>query len=103
MSNPFQQSVIDAVAAHMNEDHEEDSLLIVRSLGKRPEATAATMSSMDGNGVDFDAVIDGATQNVRVPWSRPLTERGEVRVEITQMYHDACAMLGITPRDAAEH
>lgn len=102
-TNPFTQDVIDAVRDHMNLDHQDDSLLIVRSLGKRPEATAATMAGMDGSAIEFDATIDGSQQVVRVPWSEQLTERGQVRVEVTRMYHEACATLGITPREAAEH
>ncbi len=101
--NPFSQDVIDAVRDHMNLDHEGDSLLIVQSLGERPQATAATMSDMDGDAIEFDATIDGASEKVRVAWSERLTERGQVRVEVTRMYHDACAKMGIAPREAAEH
>ena len=102
-TNPFSQDIIDAVRDHMNLDHQDVSLLIVRSLGDRPQATAATMSGMDGSAIEFDATIDGSQTTVRVPWSEPLTERGQVRVEVTRMYHEACAALGITPREAAEH
>ncbi|UWZ40364.1 DUF2470 domain-containing protein [Dactylosporangium roseum] len=87
----------------MNLDHPEDSLLIVRSLGGRPDATAATVSGLDGAGIDFAATVDGASRIVRVPWSTPLTERPQIRVEVTRMYHDACAMLGVPPRQAEEH
>lgn len=102
-TNPFSQDIIDAVCDHMNLDHQDDSLLIVKALGSHPEATAATMSGMDGTAIEFDATIDGARQTVRVPWSEPLSERGQVRVEVTRMYHDSCAKLGIAPREAAEH
>lgn len=101
--NPFSADVIDAVRDHMNLDHQDDSLLIVRSLGGRPEATAATMSGMDGTAIEFDATIGGAPETVRVPWSEPLSERGQVRVEVTRMYHEACASLGIAPREAGDH
>ena len=40
---------------------------------------------------------------IRVPWSRPLTERAEIRAEVVRMYHEACAALGIEPRAAKEH
>ncbi len=101
--NPFSEQVIAAVRDHMNLDHTEDSLLIVKSLGGQPDATEAEMSGMDGAGLDFLAKIDGKDTTVRVPWSEPLTERAQVRVEITRMYYDACAALGITPREAQEH
>lgn len=96
----------DAVAAicrHMNEDHTEDSLLIVRALGGRPAAQQASMSGLDAEAAIFDAVVDGVTESVRVPWSEPVTERAQVRAEVVQMYHRACDASGIEPRAAAEH
>lgn len=101
--NPFPQQVIQAVKDHMNLDHNDDSLLIVRSLGSTPNATAAEVSSMDGNALEFAAVVDGNDTTVTVPWSEPISERPQIRVEIERMYHEACAALGVKPRDAAEH
>lgn len=103
MSNPFNQQVIDAVTGHMNEDHPEDNLLIVKALGHQPAATAAVMTTMDGDAAEFEAQVDGASQVVRVPWSKPLSERGEVRVEVTRMYYEACELLGVEPRAAEQH
>lgn len=102
-TNPFAQNVIDAVVDHMNEDHPEDALLIVRALGAVPDATAASTKGLDGSGIDFEAVVDGSTRTVRVPWSEELNERPQIRVEVTRMYHEACAALGVTPRTAEEH
>lgn len=101
--NPFSPQVIDAVADHMNTDHPEDSLLIVRSLGARPDASAASVGGLDGDGIDFTAVINGTDETVRVPWSEPLTERTQIRVEVTRMYYEACEALGVQPRAAEEH
>lgn len=101
--NPFTQHVIDAVRDHMNLDHTDDSLLIVRSLGKEPSATEAEVATMDGNVLVFKAVVDGSSREVSVPWSEPLTERPQIRVEIERMYHEACAALGVKPRDPEEH
>ncbi|MEO6821095.1 MAG: DUF2470 domain-containing protein [Candidatus Nanopelagicales bacterium] len=101
--NPFNQQIVDAVAHHMNLDHPEDSLLIVRSLGEQPAATEASVSGLDGDSITFDAVIEGRQQAVRVPWSTPLTERTQIRVEVTAMYYDACKALGVQPREAQAH
>lgn len=102
-TNPFSQQIIDAVAAHMNEDHPEDSLLIVRALGQRADATAASVSGLDGHSIEFEAIIDGKPESVRVPWSEPITQRPQIRAEVTRMYYDACAALGVPPRAAEEH
>ncbi|WP_433062363.1 DUF2470 domain-containing protein [Dactylosporangium sp. CS-033363] len=98
MTQPFTEDVIAAVSRHMNEDHEDDSLLIVRALGGRPDAIGATMTGMDGSGIDFTATVNGQQIPVRVPFSRPLTERAEVRPEVVRMYREACAALGLPAR-----
>ena len=102
-ASPFNQQIVDAVADHMNLDHPEDSLLIVRSLGGQPTATEASVSDLDGESITFTALVDGTSQPVRVPWSTPLTERPQIRTEVTRMYYEACAQLGVTPRQAEEH
>jgi hypothetical protein len=96
--------VIAAIARHMNDDHVDDSLLIVQTLGGRPDATNVFMSGLDGDGVIFDVTSDTERGiEVRVPWSAPIVERPQVRQEVVRMYVDACAQAGITPRQAGEH
>ncbi len=94
---------VDAICRHMNSDHADDSLLIVRALGGRPTAQQASMSGLDAEAAVFEAVVDGVTETVRVPWSEPVTERAQVRAEVVQMYQRACSASGIEPRAAAEH
>lgn len=117
--NPFTPDVVAAVMAHMNDDHRDDSLVIVRGLGGRPEATAAWMSGMDADGIDFAVTVpvgedrpDGAGNGsgdevseevtVRVPFAERLSERAQVRLEVVRMYGEACAALGIEP-PSGEH
>ena len=100
---PFTPEIVAAVTAHMNGDHPEDNLLIARSLGGRPDATAATMTGFDEVGAQFDATVDGALVPFVVPWAVPITERATIRVEVVGMYHEACAALGVAPRQAGEH
>jgi len=102
-ANPFNEEIIAAVATHMNRDHAEDSLLIVKALGNRPDATSAEVVALDGTTIDFKAVVDGAEEIVRVPWNTAVTERSQIRIEVTRMYHDACAALGVEPATAGEH
>jgi putative heme iron utilization protein len=101
--NPFAPDVVEAVAEHMNDEHEDDSLLIVRALGGVPEASEATVAHLDGTGVDFRVVVDGAQRTVRVPWSRPLNERPEIRAEFVRMYQESAKKLAITPRQSGQH
>ncbi|GAA2796821.1 DUF2470 domain-containing protein [Saccharopolyspora taberi] len=101
--NPFDQQVVDAVVRHMNEDHAADSLLIVRALGGLPEATSATATGVDGEAISFDAQAGEGGVEVRIPWSRPLTERAEIRAEVVRMHREACDILGVPPRTGGDH
>lgn len=88
---PFTPEVVAAILAHMNDDHAADSLLIVRA-GGRPDAVAARMTGLDALGGDFAATLpDGGTAAVRIPWSKRLTERAQVRAEVVRLYGEARA------------
>jgi putative heme iron utilization protein len=102
-ADPFTPEISAAVTAHMNGDHVEDNLLIARSLGGQPTATAAVMTGVGPAGAAFDATVDGTTVPVVVPWAVEVADRGTIRVEVVRMYHDACAALGVEPRQAGEH
>ncbi len=93
--NPFSADVVAQIMKHMNNDHAADSVLICRAFGGQPEASAAQMSGMDADGIDFDVTVDGAVVPVRVPFSMRLTERPQVRAEVTRLYHEARALLGL--------
>jgi putative heme iron utilization protein len=96
----FSEDVVAAVKRHMNVDHAEDSLLICRSLGGQPQATAAAMTGMDEHGIDFIASIGEREMTLRLPWSETLSERAQVRIEVVRMYREACEALGMEPRAA---
>ncbi|MEV4349414.1 DUF2470 domain-containing protein [Actinoplanes sp. NPDC049596] len=98
MTEPFPPDVVEQIAHHMNGDHADDNVLIVRALGGIPTATAARMSGLDADAMEFAAVVDGIEVPVRIPFSERLTERRQVRAEAVRMYRDACAALGEEPR-----
>jgi hypothetical protein len=110
----FGPQVVAAIMRHMNDDHADDSVLICRSLGGQPDTVTARMSGMSPAGIEFVADVDEAREVgprevgpreviVVVPWSEPITERGQVRLEVVRMYHEACVALGVEARAAAEH
>ena len=94
----FAPDVVAAVLRHMNTDHADDCAVICRALGGQPDTSTAAMSGLDGDAAYFDAAVGGVVVPVRIPFSHTLTERREIRVEITQMYHDACERLGLPRR-----
>ena len=98
MSEPFPPEVVAQIAHHMNGDHADDNVLIVRGLGGMPAATAARMSGMDADAMEFAAVVNGIEVPVRIPFAERLTERRQVRAEAVRMYREACTALGFEPR-----
>ena len=98
IQDPLTAEVIAAIARHMNDDHAEDSVVIVRALGGQPAATAAVMTGMDADGIDFSAEVAGRSVPVRIPWSERLTERTQVRTEVVRMYEEAREALRFSTR-----
>jgi putative heme iron utilization protein len=98
MTEEFPPEVVAQIAQHMNDDHADDNVLIVRGLGGARAATAARMADMDADGMDFAAAVNGVEVPIRIPFRERLTERRQVRAEAVRMYQDACAALGVDPR-----
>jgi hypothetical protein len=103
MTQGFDDAALTGVLRHMNGDHADDNLLIVRAFSPESEVIAATMIGFDGDGGDWRAQpLTGDEFVVRVPWPRgPITERAEVRREIVALYDESCRRLGIQPRPHA--
>ena len=80
MPHTFDADALAGVLGHMNRDHTDDNLLIVRAFGEAGFA-AATMTGFDGDGGEWAATrADGSTTEVRVAWpGGPISERREVR------------------------
>jgi putative heme iron utilization protein len=97
VTDPFPPEVVEQIAQHMNGDHADDNVLIVRGLGGIPTATAARMSGVDVDAMEFAAVVDGIEVPVRIPFAERLTERRQVRAEAVRMYQEACTALGVEP------
>ncbi len=104
MAHRFDEQIIAGVLRHMNADHVDDNLLIVRAFDGSADGTSeyvtAEMTSFDGDGGSWRAVTaDGSAREVRVRWpGGAITERPEVRREIVALYDEACRRLGVTPR-----
>jgi hypothetical protein len=98
----FPPDVVTAVLRHMNDDHRDDSLVIVRAFGL-PEATSAKMTGFDRDRAWFQATVAGEPIELRVPWGTPVTERAQLRPAVVVLYTSACEALGIPARQPGEH
>lgn len=90
--------VVDAVLAHMNDDHRDDNIVIVRAFAGR-DADAAHMSGLDARGGIWRYTFEGEEHELHLPWSSGETiERPDIRREIVVLYDAACVQLGVEPR-----
>jgi hypothetical protein len=93
----FAPEVVEAVLHHMNDDHTDDNLLIVRAFaGRDPES--ARMIDLDHRGGTWRYTVAGDDAELHLPWSQELRERPQIRREIVALYDAACGQLGIQPR-----
>ncbi len=94
----FPPEIVDAVLRHMNSDHTDDNLVIVRANGV-PDAAQATMTALDAQGGTWRVVAaDDHATDVRIPWTIPVAERADIRKAVVLLYRSACRTLGIEPR-----
>ena len=113
MTHRFDDAVHKAVLAHMNGDHPDDNVLIVRAFSSEPLAAsavsapsavaAATMIGFDGAGGRWRVQpVSGDAFAVDVPWpGGHIQERAHVRREIVALYDESCRLLGVAPRPHA--
>ena len=91
--NPFAPHVVDAVLQHMNEDHAEDCLLIVRMLGGVPDAVAVALTAIDPVGAIYAVGRpQGDAIQVVIPWYSQIAERTAFRTEFARMYREAATL-----------
>jgi Protein of unknown function (DUF2470) len=93
----FPPETVAAVLAHMNSDHNDDNLLIVRAFGDR-DATHAAMTTLDHRGGTWTYAAAGMDRELTLPWTAEISERPEIRREIVVLYDRACGVLGLPTR-----
>src|SRR5690554_4562551 len=96
----FPADVVAAVLRHMNDDHNDDSLLIMRAF-VNPHAVKALMTKLDGERGywSFWTAEDANPEEVAIAWpSGSISERAEIRREIVTLYEQACDQLGLEQR-----
>ena len=94
----FSPDVIAAVLHHMNDDHRDDSVLIVRAFSSA-DVEMAEMVDLDEHGGLWRYTADGEQRELRVDWpGGEIAERPEIRREIVALYDAACERLGVEAR-----
>ncbi|ATQ28088.1 hypothetical protein D092_07340 [Rhodococcus ruber Chol-4] len=93
----FEPAVVAAVTRHMNDDHADDNLLVVRAFAE-PTADVARMTGVHTEFGEWVAEVGGTETTVRVPWLEPVADRAGIRTAVVALYHAACERLGVPPR-----
>jgi heme iron utilization protein len=70
---------VDGILAHLNADHAEACLLLVRRLAGRDDSTAAVATGVDRYGLELDATGPEGTARVRLGFDQPVTTSEAVR------------------------
>ena len=94
----FNSDVVDAVLAHMNDDHRDDNVLIVRAFAGRARRHRGHERPRRPRR-HLALHVRGRRARAALPWSSSeITERPEIRREIVVLYDAACEQLGVEPR-----
>lgn len=88
MSEAITAAVSDRICKHMNDDHADAVLVYAKVYGQTESATAAKMDSIDLQGMNLSAEVDGATVPVRVHFERPLENAKDAHHVLVEMLKD---------------
>ncbi len=89
MSEPITAAVSDRICKHMNDDHADAVLTYVQVFGNTQAATAAKMESIDPDGMNLTAQVDGEAVPVRVAFANPLANAQEAHHVLVDMLKQA--------------
>ena len=85
MAEAITPTVSDRICKHMNDDHADAVLLYAQKFSDATTATAATMQSIDTDGMDLEATVDGQNTSVRVSFERPLADAKDAHHVLVDM------------------
>jgi hypothetical protein len=81
----FDDDVVRAICDYMNADPTEANLTIVQGLTGDRSYTRSELIAFDGEGAVFRAQSPSGEREMRFDWTRPITERAEVREQLFAM------------------
>ena len=89
MPESMTAAVSDRICKHMNDDHADAVLTYVQVFGNTQAATAATMDSIDLEGMNLTAEVEGTSVPVRVMFDHPLADAKEAHLVLVDMLKEA--------------
>ncbi len=89
MSESITPKISDRICKHMNDDHPEEIALYARVYGNTPQAETATMNSIDPQGMDISAQVEGKVVPVRVEFDHTLENSQDAHHTLVSMIKQA--------------
>jgi putative heme iron utilization protein len=89
MPEPITSAVSDRICKHMNDDHTDAVLLYATAYGNQEKATAATMDSIDPEGMNLSVTVEGEVKPVRVSFDHTLTGAEDAHHTLVAMLKQA--------------
>ncbi|MEM6837939.1 MAG: DUF2470 domain-containing protein [Cyanobacteria bacterium P01_C01_bin.120] len=85
MSEPITAKVSDRICKHMNDDHADAVLTYAKFYGQATSASAAKMASIDSEGMNLVADVDGTQTPLRIAFDHPLANAKEAHHVLIEM------------------
>ncbi|KAF3886295.1 MULTISPECIES: DUF2470 domain-containing protein [Nostocales] len=89
MSFQFSPEVSSRICNHMNEDHADAVALYARTFGGVADVTAASMMSIDAEGMDLTAQVNGESLPVRIQFDHVLADAEDAHHTLIAMVKQA--------------
>lgn len=89
MADPITPAISDRICKHMNDDHAEAIVLYAQAFAGATNATAAKMLSIDPQGMNLEAEIDGTSTPLRVEFDHVLQDSEDAHHTLIDMVKQA--------------
>ncbi|MFN6487784.1 MULTISPECIES: DUF2470 domain-containing protein [unclassified Nostoc] len=89
MSNDFSAEISSRICKHMNDDHADAVVIYAKAFGGVTDAIAAEMLSIDAQGMDLTAQVNGETVPVRIQFDHVLVDAEDAHQTLIAMVRQA--------------
>ncbi|MEH2436274.1 MAG: DUF2470 domain-containing protein [Nostoc sp.] len=89
MSKDFSADISSRICKHMNDDHADAIVVYAKAFGGVTNAKAAQMLSIDAQGMDLTAQVDGETVPIRIQFDHVLADAEDAHQTLIAMVKQA--------------
>ncbi|MDV3002135.1 MAG: hypothetical protein N5P05_003741 [Chroococcopsis gigantea SAG 12.99] len=89
MSETITPAISDRICAHMNQDHGDALVLYARVFGESPGTQSAQMISIDPQGMNLVASIEGESKPIRIQFDHTLESAEDAHHTLVDMIKQA--------------